>query len=58
MAMLVNQVFLLPPQPKPGDTRERTAFGFLKGFGAAHDAYWNAKDKAENERLEFGKQEK
>ncbi len=30
--------------PEPGDTRPRNAFGMLKGFGEAYDAYYAKKD--------------
>ncbi len=39
--------FILPQQPDPSDTRERTAFGYLAGFGPACTAYWEARDRAE-----------
>ena len=40
-----NQVFILSSEPKPGDTRERNAFGVLKGFGKAAADYYSRQDK-------------
>jgi hypothetical protein len=39
-------VFLLPPQPKPGDTRPRNAFGYLLGFGKAYAEFYRRQDEA------------
>jgi len=39
-------VFLLPPQPKPGDKRPRNAFGFLLGFGKAYAEFYRRQDEA------------
>ena len=41
-----NCVFLLPPQPQPGDNRPRNAFGYLLGFGEAYAAHYRQQDEA------------
>ena len=56
---LPNAVFLLPPQPQPGDNRPRNAFGYLLSFGKAYAEYYRRQDEARankaqtEERSEF-----
>jgi hypothetical protein len=38
------------PAPRPGDTRERNAFGVLVGFGKAYAAHYAALDKSQGKR--------
>ncbi len=40
-----NQHFLLGPNPKPGDTRPRNAFGVIIGFGAAYNDYYAQQER-------------
>lgn len=42
-----NRVFLLGPDPEPGDARERNAFGVLKEFGKASIRYYKTQDARE-----------
>ncbi len=37
-------VFLTWPNPEPGDTRPRNAFGVLKSFGQQYKEYYDKKD--------------
>lgn len=37
-------IVFIVPEPREGDTRERNAFGILKGFGKAYAAYYAARD--------------
>ena len=54
--MLINQVFILPPQPARDDTREYNGFGYLVGFGKAAAAYYAELDRqAERRRREANK---
>ena len=47
---MANQVFILPT-PKPGDTRERNAFGVLKGFGRAAADYYSHQNNQKVEAM-------
>ena len=42
---MINQVFLLGPQPAPDDTRPRNGFGVLLAFGQAYAAYYDELDR-------------